>query len=157
MINRGIPQMYYGFEINLFGNRQKGDADIRKDFPGGWPDDKRDAFTENGRTKSENDIWDYCSRLLNWRKENNTIHNGKTMQFIPLRDGVYSIFRYDKKKVIGLLINPNEKEVKINSDRFDELTKSQKNFVDILDGKKKKWSKKISIPPVGFRLIEFKL
>ena len=79
------------------------------------------------------------------------------MQFIPLRDGVYSIFRYDKKKVIGLLINPNEKEVKINSDRFDELTKSQKNFVDILDGKKKKWSKKISIPPVGFRLIEFKL
>ena len=157
MISRGIPQMYYGFEINLFGNRQKGDADIRKDFPGGWPEDKRDAFTKNGRTKSENDIWDYCSRLLNWRKDNNTIHNGKTMQFIPLRDDVYSIFRYDEEKVIGLLINPNEKEVKINSDRFDELTKNQKKFVDILDGKKKKWSKKISIPPVGFRLIEFKL
>ena len=33
MINRGIPQMYYGAEINLFGTRAKGDGDIRKDFP----------------------------------------------------------------------------------------------------------------------------
>ena len=126
MVNRGIPQMYYGFEINLYGSRKKGDADIRKDFPGGWSEDKRSAFIKNGRTNEENEIWEFCSRLLNWRKGNNTIHNGHTMQFIPLKDGIYSIFRYDEEKVIGLIINPSEEKVVIKSNRYDELTHGQK-------------------------------
>lgn len=157
MVNRGIPQMYYGFEINLYGSRKKGDADIRKDFPGGWLEDKRSAFIKNGRTNEENEIWEFCSRLLNWRKGNSTIHNGHTMQFIPLKDGIYSIFRYDEEKVIGLIINPSEEKVVIQSNRYDELTHGQKNYLDIVDGKIKKWENKINIPPVGFRLIEFKL
>jgi len=157
MINRGIPQMYYGAEINLFGTRAKGDGDIRKDFPGGWAEDKRNAFTKNGRTKEENDLWDFCSNLLNWRKNNSTIHNGNLMQFNPLSDHVYSMFRYDDQKVIGLLINPNEKQVNVDTNRYDELVKNQKYYIDILDGKKKKWKNQLSIPAVGFRIIEFKL
>jgi glycosidase len=30
---RGIPQLYYGSEIGMNGNKDKGDADIRHDFP----------------------------------------------------------------------------------------------------------------------------
>jgi len=157
MVNRGIPQMYYGAEINLFGTKRKGDADIRKDFPGGWADDKRDAFTKKGRTKEENDIWDFCSILLNWRKNNSTIHNGNMMQFIPLSDHIYSLFRYDNEKIIGLLINPSDRKTVIQTNRFEELTINQKYFLDVIDGQKKKWEEKISIPPVGFRLIEFNL
>jgi hypothetical protein len=28
--------MYYGSEIGMAGNKEKGDAAIRQDFPGGW-------------------------------------------------------------------------------------------------------------------------
>jgi glycosidase len=37
---RGIPQLYYGSEIGMNGNKDKGDADIRHDFPGGWAADE---------------------------------------------------------------------------------------------------------------------
>jgi glycosidase len=42
---RGIPQIYYGDEIGMLGNRdKKGDGEIRRDFPGGWPGDTKNAF-----------------------------------------------------------------------------------------------------------------
>ena len=142
MITRGIPQMYYGSEINLYGTKEKGDADIRKDFPGGWKEDKRNAFTREGRTKEENEIWDFYSTLLNWRKNNSTIHDGKMMQFTSFNDNVYSLFRYDKNKVIGLIINPTNKKISIKTSKFKELTKSQKYFFEVTDGEKKKWEEK---------------
>jgi glycosidase len=43
---RGIPQLYYGSEIGMAGNKDKGDAAIRQDFPGGWDGDANNAFTK---------------------------------------------------------------------------------------------------------------
>ena len=157
MVSRGIPQMYYGSEINLFGTKQKGDADIRKDFPGGWPDDRRSAFTKKGRTNQENDIWNFYSTLLNWRKKNATIHNGKMMQFTSFNDNVYSLFRYDEKKVVGLLINPTDKKINVVTSKYDELVEDQEFYYEVISGKKKKWKAKITVPPMGFKLIEFTL
>ena len=157
MVSRGIPQMYYGSEINLFGTKQKGDADIRKDFPGGWPDDRRSAFTKKGRTNQENDIWNFYSTLLNWRKKNATIHNGKMMQFTSFNDNVYSLFRYDEKKVVGLLINPTDKKINVVTSKYDELVEDQEFYFEVISGKKKKWKAKITVPPMGFKLIEFTL
>ena len=157
MVSRGIPQMYYGSEINLFGTKQKGDADIRKDFPGGWPDDRRSAFTKKGRTNQENDIWNFYSTLLNWRKKNATIHNGKMMQFTSFNDNVYSLFRYDDKKVVGLLINPTDKKINVVTNKYDELVEDQEFYYEVISGKKKKWKAKITVPPMGFKLIEFTL
>ena len=48
---RGTPMIYAGDEIGLPGGS---DPDNRRDFPGGWPDDARSAFTEAGRTPAEN-------------------------------------------------------------------------------------------------------
>ena len=42
---RGIPQLYYGSEIGMAGDKGKGDADIRQDFPGGWASDKSNCFS----------------------------------------------------------------------------------------------------------------
>jgi neopullulanase len=58
---RGIPQMYYGDEIGLDGG---GDPDNRRDFPGGFPGDPRDAFTREGRSKAQNKVFDHVRRLL---------------------------------------------------------------------------------------------
>jgi hypothetical protein len=41
-----IPQLYYGSEIGMSGDKDKGDADIRQDFPGGWLGDENNAFTK---------------------------------------------------------------------------------------------------------------
>ena len=105
----------------------------------------------------ENEIWDFYSTLLNWRKNNSTIHNGNMMQFTSFNDGVYSLFRYDENRIIGLIINPTDKKISIQTNKFDELTINQKYFRDVIDGQKKKWGDKVSIPSVGFRLIEFDL
>ena len=42
---RGIPQLYYGDEIGMAGGD---DPDNRHDFPGGFPGDQHNAFTQPG-------------------------------------------------------------------------------------------------------------
>ncbi len=155
MVSRGIPQMYYGTEINLYGNRNTGgDADIRKDFPGGWPGDSRNAFTKEGRTKEENELWNFCSTLLNWRKKSHLIHKGKTMQFVPNEEHTYVLSRYDENAAVILLINPRDQETKFKVDRLNELISGAKTFVDVMDGETKKIPKDFKIAPMGFKLIE---
>ena len=160
---RGVPQFYYGTEINLYGSRSDGDAFVRKDFPGGWKNDKRNAFTKKGRTEEENEIWDFCSKLLNWRKNNKVIHTGKTMQFAPDNsdpndaDNVYALFRYNKNKIVGLFINPDKRALKIETKRFSELILNMKDYVDVIDGQIKEWGEYFFIEENYFRLIEFEI
>ena len=46
LTTRGIPQIFYGSEICLVGG--EGDGKLRVPFPGGFPNDKRDAFSSIG-------------------------------------------------------------------------------------------------------------
>ncbi len=116
---RGIPQIYYGSEIGMKGDKAKGDGDIRRDFPGGWPGDPANAFTSAGRTEAQNEYFNFTKNLLNWRKTNQAIHRGKTTQYIP-ENNVYVFFReLDGKKVMVALNNSLETQ-KINLARFRE-------------------------------------
>ena len=90
-VNR-IPQLYYGTEIMMNGTKAVTDGNVRKDFPGGFPGDCHNAFTEQGRTKAENDMFRWLSRLLHWRQNNSLITKGKMTQFIP-HNGVYVVAR----------------------------------------------------------------
>ena len=157
MVSRGVPQLYYGAEINLYGDRSSGgDADIRKDFPGGWPGDKHNAFAQKRRTPEENDLWDFCSLLLNWRKNKPVIHKGKTMQFVPTNRHTYVLVRYDDTDAVCLIINPLDEEIVFGMDRIAEVTGSVDQYKDVMDGKIKRLGEKIKIPAIGFRLIEFR-
>lgn len=62
---RGIPQINFGSEIGMKGDKGKGDADIRRDFPGGWKSDQHNAFTASGRTAEEAAYFDFTKQLLN--------------------------------------------------------------------------------------------
>ena len=73
LTTRGIPQIYYGTEILMTGDKGKGDGDLRKDFPGGWQGDTRNCFAKNGRTALENEAFEFTRQLLNWRKGNQVI------------------------------------------------------------------------------------
>jgi glycosidase len=71
---RGIPELYYGDEIGMGGG---GDPDNRRDFPGGWTEDEHNAFTREGRTAEQQDIFEYVQNLLRLRREHSALREGK--------------------------------------------------------------------------------
>ncbi|MGA8763279.1 MAG: alpha-amylase family glycosyl hydrolase [Candidatus Sulfotelmatobacter sp.] len=75
---RGIPEIYYGDEIGMPGGD---DPDNRRDFPGGFPGDKRDAFTSEGRTSAEQSVFTHVRDLLRMRHEHPALRGGELVHF----------------------------------------------------------------------------
>jgi glycosidase len=71
---RGIPEFYYGDEIGMPG---AGDPDNRRDFPGGWREDTRNAFSEQGRTREQQELFAYVKELLRLRREHAALSGGR--------------------------------------------------------------------------------
>ena len=130
---RGIPQLYYGNEILMTGVTSPNDGYVRQDFPGGWKNDSSNKFTAAGRTEKENDVWNYISRLANFRKTSSAITTGKMMQFIP-EDGIYPYFRYDDKQTIFVVLNTAKEKKTIKVKRLEERTKGFSKMRNIHTG-----------------------
>ncbi|MGO4822523.1 MULTISPECIES: glycoside hydrolase family 13 protein [unclassified Flavobacterium] len=128
---RGIPQLYYGSEIGMAGDKDKGDADIRQDFPGGWKGDVKNAFTAAGRTETQNQYYNFTSKLFNWRKTNEAVHFGKMTHYIP-ENNVYVYFRYTENKTVMVIINDNSKSQVVKTNRFQENIKDFKTGKEVL-------------------------
>ncbi len=79
MTSRGTPLLYYGDEIAMPGG---GDPDNRRDFPGGFAGDKRNAFTEKDRTAPENDVWNHLAKLGALRKDLIALRNGASFDLL---------------------------------------------------------------------------
>jgi glycosidase len=71
---RGIPELYYGDEIALPGGNH---ADNRRDFPGGWIGDARNAFTPSERTPRQEEMFSYAQSLLRLRREHVALQTGR--------------------------------------------------------------------------------
>jgi glycosidase len=128
---RGIPQIYYGSEIGMAGNKDKGDADIRQDFPGGWNGDQNNAFTASGRTDVQKKYFDFTAKLLNWRKSKSVIHNGKTTHYVP-ENNVYVYFRHNDKESVMIVLNNNNEKQTFKTSRFAENISNFKSGKDAL-------------------------
>jgi len=133
MTSRGYPQLYYGTEIMMDGIPGSYEG-YRYEFPGGWPGDKRDAFTTVGRTTEENDIFNYTKALLNYRKNNPVLQTGKMIQFIP-GNGLYVFFRYNTEKTVMVIANNNDINTPLSTARFNEILKTKTVGKDIISGK----------------------
>ncbi len=131
---RGIPQIYYGSEIGMKGDKGKGDGDIRRDFPGGWPGDPVNAFTASGRTDAQNEYFNFTKTLLNWRKTNPAIHSGKTTQYIP-ENNVYVYFRELDGKTVMVALNNSLETQALKLERFRENLKSAATGREIITQK----------------------
>jgi neopullulanase len=131
MTTRGIPQIYYGTEIGMTGNKDKGDGDIRRDFPGGWAGDSINAFIQSGRTEMQAEYYNFTSKLMNWRKNKSVIHNGELLHYAPQND-IYVYFRYNEKERIVVIINNNETEQTLKTERFEEGLKGFKFGKDVM-------------------------
>ena len=130
LTTRGIPQIYYGTELLMDGDGGH-HPNVRKDFPGGWPGDPVNAFTREGRTEEQNEVFDFMKTLLNWRKDQEVIHHGKLTHYIP-EDNVYVYFRHNDQKRIMVILNGDEKEKTISAARFSENLKGAKEGVDLI-------------------------
>lgn len=151
---RGIPQVYYGTEIMMTGEKRKGDGDIRRDFPGGWPNEKINAFTRQGRTEQQNEVFDFVKNLLNWRKKNPVIHHGKMLHFVP-EDECYVYFRYDHNKKIMVVLNNSDSENKtLKLNRFSEILAPDSIGHDILSGKKVKLADTLTLSAKTAMILE---
>nr|WP_315134432.1 glycoside hydrolase family 13 protein [uncultured Flavobacterium sp.] len=132
---RGIPQLYYGSEIGMAGDRNKGgDAAIRQDFPGGWKEDTNNAFLKSSRTDEQEHYFDFTSKLFQWRKTNEAVHFGKTTHYIP-ENNVYVYFRYTDTKTVMVVVNNSDNNQTIKTNRFQENIEKFSTGKDILSSK----------------------
>ncbi len=130
---RGYPQIYAGTEIMLDGIQGNYEGH-RFDFPGGWTEDKRNAFTTEGRTTQENEVFDYLKTLLNYRKKNAVLQSGAMKQFIP-ENGIYVTFRYNNQKTIMIVANNNNDIKELDLKRFAEMTTDKTQAIDIISNR----------------------
>jgi len=104
LTTRGIPEILYGTEIGMKGGPDHGT--LRADFPGGFPNDQRDAFTESGRSAGENDIFNFTRQLLKIRSTHKSLQRGSLIHFKP-KNEVYVYFRTLDSERIMVVINHN--------------------------------------------------
>jgi len=97
LTTRGIPQLYYGNEIGLDGGS---DPDNRRDFPGGWREDPRNAFEPAGRDAREQRIFSHVQSLLRLRRERPELRDART-EHLLVEEQVYAYRRGSSVVVIN--------------------------------------------------------
>ena len=143
LTTRGIPQIYYGTEILMTGDKGKGDGDLRKDFPGGWQGDARDCFVKDGRTALENEAFEFTRRLLNWRKGNQVIGKGNLKHY-SIQNGVYVYRREFNGKSVVVILNGTEDSKELDLAPYQEIF-PRENALDVLTGKNVNLSGKLCL------------
>jgi glycosidase len=139
----------------MAGNKEKGDADIRRDFPGGWKEDTNNAFTNDGRTATQKDYFDFSSKLLNWRKNKAVIHSGKTTHYVP-DNNVYVYFRHNETETVMVVINNTNEKQTVKTKRFAENIKDFTSGNDILSNTNHDLKNEISIEGKSVLILELK-
>ena len=151
---RRIPQLYYGTEILMNGTKEVTDGNVRKDFPGGFPGDAHNCFTKEGRSKAEQSMFTWLSRLLHWRQGNEVITKGKQTQFIPY-NGIYVIARQYQGKTALTILNGTTKPATMDVKRYAEVIGSTAKAKDILTGRYFDLSKNVDLKPRQSLILEY--
>ena len=109
--------MYYGSEIGMAGDKGKGDADIRQDFPGGWKGIQTMLFLQVEEQLNKQ-ILSIFQKNIELEKNKEVIHTGKLTHYIP-ENNVYVYFRHNDKETVMVVINNAPDTQKLNT-RFQE-------------------------------------
>jgi glycosidase len=102
MTSRGTPLLYYGDELAMPGG---GDPDNRRDFPGGFPGDNRNAFTNTGRTPAERDVWNHLAALGKLRAELAPLRRGKSLDLLDEEQQMAYVRVTDSQAVLVVFNN----------------------------------------------------
>jgi glycosidase len=134
---RGIPQVFYGDEYGMkSADRSLGHSTLRMPLPLG-----------EEVTAEMQDMFDYQSKLFQWRKTEPIIHTGKTMHFIT-RDNTYAYFRYTDEGAVFVYVNASEEDRTIPTAHYAEiLSKYNPIGEDVITGKTYDLSQKNIVIP----------
>lgn len=128
LTTRGVPQLYYGDELAMEGGDE---PTTRGDFPGGFPGDKRNAFTAAGRTKEENELFEYIKRLTTLRRELSPLRS-RTLYNLHVSDQQYAYARAARTGVVIVVINNDNKPAEIDFEVWAIAVANGTTFTDRL-------------------------
>lgn len=152
---RGMPQILYGDELMFRStDRSKGHPTLRIDFPGGWKGDKRNLFDASQHVGAEKDVYDYTRHIMNWRKEKEVIHSGKTLHFID-RNNTYAYFRYNDSDVVFVFINNTDAVQLVPWSRYAEIAADLTVGRNVMTGESVTMSG-VKVEPMSALVVEFK-
>lgn len=166
---RGIPQIFYGDEMMFVSrDRSQGHGGLRVDFPGGWPGDRIDFFSEAGRASAKvstdgkpvpegqiASLHDYTRRLFQWRKDKPVIHNGKTMHFLT-RDNTYAYFRYDDTDAVFVYINNSRGKKHVPWSHYAEIAEGLHDGRNVITGEPAEVSDSTVVGPRQVLVVEYR-
>jgi glycosidase len=112
LTTRGVPQLYYGDEIAMEGGDE---PTTRGDFPGGFPGDKRDAFKAAGRTKDEQELYEYIRWLIYRRREFPALQRGALIN-LYVAEQQYAYARVLSDTAAIVVFNNDDKAAEIEFD-----------------------------------------
>lgn len=154
MTMRGIPQFFYGTEVLMTNEKIGSDGQRRGDFYGGWKGDVKNAATNEGLTSEEITAKAYFSKLLNWRKTNSAIANGKFIHYVPQKNDVYVYFRYTEKQKVMVLLNKNTEQVNLDVKRYSQMISNKFKAKDIISDRQILVEDNLTIPPKTAMILE---
>jgi len=148
---RGIPQIFYGSEIGMIENEDHGT--LRKSFPGGFDGDARDAFTKEGRTELENEVFDHIKRLLFLRNQYDVLAGGELIHFPP-ENGLYVYFKKRGNELLMCIANESDTVKELDISKYYDYLGNKEFFKDLVTEKFLRASgKKLEISPVTVHIL----
>jgi glycosidase len=112
MTSRGTPLLYYGDEIAMPGGA---DPDNRRDFPGGFPGDARNAFTAAGRSPQENDVFNHLAKLGELRRLHEPLRRGRSLDLVD-EEQQFAFARLTDKAAVIVIFNNDKKPAEVSFD-----------------------------------------
>ena len=109
---RGIPQVLYGDEYAMY-SMNKEDPNNHSYLRAPLPQGKK-------VNEEMQDMFNFQSRLFNWRKKEPVLHSGKTMHFMA-RNNTYAFFRYNDKEAVFVFANASEEPRTIPTETYEEI------------------------------------
>jgi hypothetical protein len=101
------------------------------------------------------DLFDYVSRLFQWRKTKEVIHNGKTLHFIS-RGNNYGYFRYNDTDAVFVFVNASAEPVNVPWSHYAEISEGLTDGKDVITGETVVINDETVVAPETALVVEFK-
>ncbi|WP_445776686.1 glycoside hydrolase family 13 protein [Shewanella sp.] len=151
-----IPQIFYGTEVLMQSPSEgRNDGAVRGDFPGGWPQDKVNAFTEEGLSATQKEALSFVRTLLNYRKNSLAIQQGNLRHFVP-KDGIYVQSRQHGDETLLIIYNKNDQSVALDLHRFSSVFNGNTYGTDIINKQSYQLDAPLKLEQKGVTILSLK-
>ena len=152
LTTRGIPQLYYGTELLMAGDKAQGDGALRQDFPCGWKGQPANLTNALERKGNVAQAYNFLQQLLHYRKSSPALQYGSLTHF-PLQHGVYVYARIHGNKRVVVMLNGTSSPQTINLAPY-ALVLQPGNYREALSNTPLSVGKTLTLPPRAAWLLE---